>query len=161
MRKPTMICASSIHPVWSVSLLCAQWVATDPRFLHPLGEDWSGWVDAQADLSLCWPHRSFCWVLLCCGSIEPHHEKTCLNVICLQKSAYQSVVRCLVSVFAKSQIPRIGSPCSRADQFESYMAKNPKDRFSRDAAQMRQRTVELTKWHTLQILRSARTALGS
>ena len=22
---------------------------------------WSDWVDAQADLSLCWAHRSFCW----------------------------------------------------------------------------------------------------
>ena len=22
---------------------------------------WSDWADAQADLSLCWTHRSFCW----------------------------------------------------------------------------------------------------
>ena len=22
---------------------------------------WSDWADAQADLSLCWAHRSFCW----------------------------------------------------------------------------------------------------
>ena len=26
---------------------------------------WSDWVDAQADLSLCWAHRSFCW--FCCA----------------------------------------------------------------------------------------------
>ena len=24
-------------------------------------EDWSDWADAQADLSLRWAHRSFCW----------------------------------------------------------------------------------------------------
>ena len=24
-------------------------------------EDWSDWADSQADLSLCWAHRSFCW----------------------------------------------------------------------------------------------------
>ena len=41
-----------IRPVWSESSLCAQWVAKDPRFLH---------ADAQADLSLHWAHRWFCW----------------------------------------------------------------------------------------------------
>ena len=29
------------------------------RWVHC--EDWSDWVDAQADLSLRWAHRSFCW----------------------------------------------------------------------------------------------------
>ena len=29
--------------------------------LGPHGEDWSDWVDAQADLRLRWAHRSFCW----------------------------------------------------------------------------------------------------
>ena len=28
-----------IHPVWSEPLLCAQWVAKDPRFLHADSED--------------------------------------------------------------------------------------------------------------------------
>ena len=28
-----------IHPVWSESLLCAQWVAKDPSFLHADSED--------------------------------------------------------------------------------------------------------------------------
>ena len=27
-------------------------------------------ADAQADLSLLWAHRSFCWVLSCCSSYE-------------------------------------------------------------------------------------------
>ena len=31
------------------------------RFLHVDSEDWSDWTDAQADLNLCWAHRSFCW----------------------------------------------------------------------------------------------------
>ena len=38
-----------ICPVWSESLLCTQWVAQDPSFLHADSEDWSDWVDAQAD----------------------------------------------------------------------------------------------------------------
>ena len=50
-----------ICPVWSESSLCAQWVAKDPSFLHADSEDWSDWADAQADLSLCWAHMTFCW----------------------------------------------------------------------------------------------------
>ena len=46
-----------IHPVWSESSLCAQWVAKDPGFLHEDSEDWSDWVDDQADLSLRWVHN--------------------------------------------------------------------------------------------------------
>ena len=30
---------------------CAQWVAKAPSFLHADGNLWSGWADAQADLS--------------------------------------------------------------------------------------------------------------
>ena len=70
-----------IRPVWSESLLCAQWVAKYPRFLHADSEDsdqiftvcmkkalvliypfsaqrrlWSDWADSQADLSLRWAH---------------------------------------------------------------------------------------------------------
>ena len=36
--------------------------AKDPWFLHADSEDWwSDWADAQADLSLPWAPRSFCW----------------------------------------------------------------------------------------------------
>ena len=48
-----------IRPVWSESSLCTQWVAKDPSFLHADSEDWSDWVDAQADLSLRWAHSHF------------------------------------------------------------------------------------------------------
>ena len=30
-------------------------------FLHADSEDLSDWVDAKADPSLRWAHRSFCW----------------------------------------------------------------------------------------------------
>ena len=49
-----------IRPVWSESSPCAQWIAKDSSFLHER-RLWSDWVDAQADLSLCWAHMLFCW----------------------------------------------------------------------------------------------------
>ena len=58
-RAKTQI-SLGIHPVWSESPLCAQRVVKDPSFLHADSEDWSDWVDAQADLSLCWAHIPFC-----------------------------------------------------------------------------------------------------
>ena len=39
-------------------LLCAQWEAKDPRFLHADSE----YMDGQAVLSRHWVHRSFCWL---------------------------------------------------------------------------------------------------
>ena len=60
--------AWAIRPVLSESSLWTQWVAKDPSFLHADCEDWSGWADAQADLSLHWAHMSFCWFLSCTGS---------------------------------------------------------------------------------------------
>ena len=47
---------TQISPVWSESSLCAQWVAKDLSFLHADSEDWSDWVDAQAELCLRWAH---------------------------------------------------------------------------------------------------------
>ena len=43
------------------SLLCTQWVDEAPMFLHADSENWSHLVDAEADLSLYWAHRSFSW----------------------------------------------------------------------------------------------------
>ena len=48
-----------IHPVWSESSLCAQWVGKDPSFLRADSEVWSDWADAQADLNLRWAHSHF------------------------------------------------------------------------------------------------------
>ena len=49
-----------ICPVWPVFTVRMKkaWVLSYP-WVH--SEDWSDWVDAQADLSLCWAHRTFCW----------------------------------------------------------------------------------------------------
>ena len=38
------------------------WVLTATHWAH--SEDWSDWVDAQADLSLHWEHRSFYWFVM-------------------------------------------------------------------------------------------------
>ena len=58
-----------IHPVWSESSLCAQWVAKDPSFLHADSEDSDQtgrkprliWVFAGCTFTLL--------VLSCCGTI--------------------------------------------------------------------------------------------
>ena len=69
MTKPTKwLCAQRrLRSTWASAqsdqslLSCTQWVAKDPSFLHADSEDWSDRVDAQANLSLCWAHISFCW----------------------------------------------------------------------------------------------------
>ena len=55
--KSNIMCA---RPVWSESSLCAWRVVKDPRFLPADSEDWSDWVDAQADQSSLGAH-SLCW----------------------------------------------------------------------------------------------------
>ena len=50
------------HPPSLISLRCLHkkhWVLSYP--LSALPRLWSDWADAQADLSLRWVHRSFCW----------------------------------------------------------------------------------------------------
>ena len=50
-----------ICPVWSECSL-STWRkpgSLDTYWVH--SEDWSDWADVQADLSLCWAHRSFYW----------------------------------------------------------------------------------------------------
>ena len=59
MRPTKTLINPGIRPVWAEFSLCAQWVAKDPVFLHAHSEDWSDWVDAQADLSLCWAQTHF------------------------------------------------------------------------------------------------------
>ena len=45
------------HPMWTESSLSA-WSS---YLLSAQWRPWSDWADAQADLSLCCAHRSFCW----------------------------------------------------------------------------------------------------
>ena len=52
-----------IHPVWSESSVCAQWVAKDPMFLHVSSKD----SDQTGQMPrLIWGfagRTSFCWVV--------------------------------------------------------------------------------------------------
>ena len=41
------------------SSLCAQRLAKDPSFLHANSEDWSDWVDTQADPILRWAQSHY------------------------------------------------------------------------------------------------------
>ena len=50
-----------IRPAWSESSLSAFRTLRSLATHWARGEDWSDWADAQADLSLGWAHRSFCW----------------------------------------------------------------------------------------------------
>ena len=74
-----------IHPVWSKSLLCAQWVANDPSFLHTDSEDsdLTGrmprliWVFAGRTLSFCWFCHEAAQIFVInshvwCGSTQVH-----------------------------------------------------------------------------------------
>ena len=55
----------------------ALWVAKNPMYFQADTEDWSDWVDAQADLSHCRVHRSFCWFCHAAAELyEPEHSKT-------------------------------------------------------------------------------------
>ena len=71
------------RPVWSESSLRAQWVAMDPSFLHAGSKDWSDWVDAQADLSLCWVHMSFCWFWHEVAHLIYEKKKNCFSLLML------------------------------------------------------------------------------
>ena len=56
-----MTCAESSLSVWrKLGSLASYWAHS---------EDWSAWVDDQADLSLRWAH-AILLVLLCCGSYD-------------------------------------------------------------------------------------------
>ena len=63
----------SIHPVWSVFTatkklrVLSYQLSAKPRL-------WSDWADAQADLSLRWVHRSFCWF---CRAVAHIWHATC------------------------------------------------------------------------------------
>ena len=68
INKMTCVPSKGICPVWSEFLLCVLWVAKVPILLQVDSKDWSDWGDAlcimQADLSLTWVYRSFCWFVL-------------------------------------------------------------------------------------------------
>ena len=63
VTKPTkrFVRLAKTRPVWSESSLSA-WRKLGSLATHwAHSEDWSDWTDVQADLSLRWVQRSFCW----------------------------------------------------------------------------------------------------
>ena len=69
MTKPTKwhVCPArtrislGIHPVWSVFAVRMKEASVLSYPLSIQRTLWSDWADAQADLSLCWVHKPFCW----------------------------------------------------------------------------------------------------
>ena len=60
-----------VHLLSLISLCCWPEESSGPLpSLKALSKDWSDWADAQADQSLHWVHKSFCWFLSCSGSIK-------------------------------------------------------------------------------------------
>ena len=49
-----------IHPVWQGFSFIPLWIARGLLMACVISKDWSDCVDAQADLSLCWLHKSYC-----------------------------------------------------------------------------------------------------
>ena len=75
MRPAKTQISLGIHSV-DIHLCCMHEKALCPWLSQEAqGRLWSDWMDAQANLSLCWEHRSFC--LFCCA--VPHFQvKGCL-----------------------------------------------------------------------------------
>ena len=58
MHQANTMISLGTHPVWSVFAIHKKkhWVLGYSYWVH--SEDWLDWVDAKADLSLCWMHMS-------------------------------------------------------------------------------------------------------
>ena len=54
------------HPPSLIRVFAVRSVGSQGSKVFSCGQRrlWSDWADAQADLSLCWAHRSFCWFCL-------------------------------------------------------------------------------------------------
>ena len=61
MRPAKTRISLGIHPVWSVFAIRIKKHLVLSYPLSALRRLWSDWADAQADLSLRWWHKSFCW----------------------------------------------------------------------------------------------------
>ena len=71
-----------IRPVWSEFSLSA-WRSIGTLATHrEHSEDWSVWADAQADQSLRWAHKSFCWFCHAQAKMQMHRQ-LCIVVVTL------------------------------------------------------------------------------
>ena len=115
MTKPTKwVCA---RPVWSESSLSAWRNLGSLATLWARSEDWSDWVDAQADLSLRWAHPIML-VLSCRGSLL-FGKRVTLN-------PGQGGVRDVASVIISQEQTQSNRVCC----FQILDAIFPKDPFS-------------------------------
>ena len=70
----------SLIKVFAVCMKNA-WVLSYP--LSAQWRIWSDWADAQADLSLCWAHRSCCWF---CHAVA--HLLFIIRIVCLGRTKF-------------------------------------------------------------------------
>ena len=70
------------------------WVLSYPLSTQP--RRWSDWADAQADLSLHWAHRSFCWF---CHAAA--------NVIIYRKSIHQKLLELYVEESGRQEDDKV------------------------------------------------------
>ena len=115
MTKPTKwLCAQQTRislgmcPVWSVfAVHMKAWVHSYP--LSAQRRLWSDWVDAHADLSLCWAHKSFYWFC--------HEVAQILIVIwntpkyCIKLCDFRHIVSVILMYMC---IKILGSECSQS-----------------------------------------------
>ena len=89
----------SICPVWSETSSWAVLVAKGPILLHADSEDWSDWADAQADLSLRWARRSYCW--FCHAPAQSELWKEGRTSRWTVPTAVNILVRCFIPVWKR------------------------------------------------------------
>ena len=80
-------------------------------FLHADSEDCSDWAEAQADLSLRWAHRSFCWLFCAAAQILGFLWQRRLGLVGARHNLQQDIFAQLISLSYPAKIPWvIGCP---------------------------------------------------
>ena len=95
MRQANTQISLGICPVWLKSSLCAQWIATDPSFLHADSEDWSDWADDMLIWVFARRTATFCH-----EADQMHYElhgqtailKTCQQNLCIPWCTFTSTI---------------------------------------------------------------------
>ena len=84
------LCTQWIHRLAWAGRMKKLWVLTNTHWAH--SEDWSDWVDVQADLSLRWAHKSFCW--FCHASSQMVSMNTCREESTIFSFAERYIMSC-------------------------------------------------------------------
>ena len=78
------------------------WVLSYP--LSALWRLWSDWADAQADLSLCWAHRSFSWFCHEVAQMRKNKKKKQQHCILTSKGQLEASQICNLTSVQGSQV---------------------------------------------------------